>query len=164
MKAETPPETTLTTQAVDPKQGIGSRKVPLHLYPAAGVIAGAMAMWCGAEKYGAYNWRGKKLSHTTYLNAARRHLDAILDGEVFAPDGVMHWGHVIACGGIAMDAQASGNLVNDLPLPGPAAAMQEAFVEFLATYEDALNEGENKSEAFRRAQEAFDMELLNSSP
>jgi hypothetical protein len=41
----------------NPKDLMGLTKVQVGLFPAAGVILGALAMEDGAAKYGPYNWR-----------------------------------------------------------------------------------------------------------
>lgn len=109
---------------INPKTLIGARRVDLSLLPPAGVIHGAHAMMDGAEKYGPYNWREKKVPARTYIAAAQRHLADFLDGEALATDsGVHHLGHVIGCCAIVLDAMETGNLIDDRPKPGAAAAI-----------------------------------------
>ena len=82
----------------NPKDRIGTTKPQLHLVPAALSIHVARAMEDGAAKYGAYNWRGKKVRATVYISAMLRHLLDYLDGEDCAEDsGVHHLGHAAAC-------------------------------------------------------------------
>ncbi|WP_370200055.1 dATP/dGTP diphosphohydrolase domain-containing protein [Bradyrhizobium elkanii] len=50
----------------------------------------AMAMKNGAKKYGPYNWRSNKVRMTIYIEAAQRHLAALLDGEDKASDSQVH--------------------------------------------------------------------------
>lgn len=105
----------------NPKDRIGITKPPLHLVPPASKLHQAEAMRNGADKYGPYNWRENKVKATVYISAAQRHLDQWLDGEENAEDsGVHHLGHALACIGILLDAQETGNLVDDRPLPGAA--------------------------------------------
>jgi len=106
----------------NPKDRIGITKPPLHLVPAASMLHQAEAMRNGADKYGAYNWRTKKVKSTIYVSAAQRHIAQWLDGEEVAEDsGVHHLGHALACLGILLDAQATGNLVDDRPVAGAAS-------------------------------------------
>ncbi|MEY9242511.1 hypothetical protein ABIF27_003166 [Bradyrhizobium elkanii] len=49
-----------------------------------------MAMKNGAKKYGPYNWRSNKVRMTIYIEAAQRHLAALLDGEDKASDSQVH--------------------------------------------------------------------------
>ena len=117
----------------NPKDLIGEKKVQLGLLPAAGKIYGALAMEFGAyhagkEKtgYGPFNWREKKVRMTIYLDAIERHLEALRDGEDAAKDsGVHHLGHIIAGASILADALEGGQLIDDRPMKGPAAALLE---------------------------------------
>lgn len=118
------------SDATNPKDLIGIKKVPLHLVPTAGLIHEAMAMRDGARKYGPFNWRDKKVIATIYIAAAQRHIMAWLDGEEFAQDsGQHHLGHAKACLGIILDAQATDSLHDDRPLPGATAALLAALEE-----------------------------------
>jgi hypothetical protein len=120
----------MTNEYVDnnPKTAIGAKKVPLHLIPPAAKHHFAMAMENGANKYGPYNWRDKRVSVMTYLAAAMRHMDAYLDGEDKASDsGVHHLAHAMACFGIVLDAQSINMLIDDRPTKGASARLQEEY-------------------------------------
>jgi hypothetical protein len=119
---------------VNPKTLMGARRVDLSLLPAAGIIHGAHAMMDGAVKYNPYNWREKKVPARTYVAAAMRHLLDFLDGEENAADsGVHHLGHVIGCCAIVLDAMETGNLIDDRPVKGSAAAILARLEGVLAT-------------------------------
>lgn len=45
----------MATKPTNPKDAIGSNKVPMHLWPTTATIAGAMALLHGAMKYGRSN-------------------------------------------------------------------------------------------------------------
>lgn len=78
-------------------------------------------MELGARKYGPYNWRTNAVRHAVYIEAAMRHLAAALDGEKKDPEsGRPHEAHAMACMAIILDSMHCGNLINDLPRPGPA--------------------------------------------
>lgn len=110
----------------NPKDAIGLTKAPLRLLPAPALIYTAKVMELGADKYGAYNWRSKKVRFTVYLEAAMRHLLRALDGEDADPEsGMPPAAHVAACMAIVLDAHATGNLVDDRPTPGAAARLIE---------------------------------------
>jgi hypothetical protein len=110
----------------NPKDLVGATKVDLSLLPAAGVIHGAHAMMDGAVKYGPYNWREKPVQARIYVSAAMRHLQLFLDGEEEAADSeVHHLGHVIGCCAIMLDAIATGNLIDNRPVPVDTAALLE---------------------------------------
>lgn len=71
----------------------------------------------GADKYGAYNWRAKQVQADVYVDAALRHITAWFEGEELAQDSkVHHLGHAIACCAILLDAQETGNLVDNRPV------------------------------------------------
>lgn len=107
----------------NPKEEMGRAKVPLHLNPPAASAAQAAAHWHGAHRggkdktgYGEWNWRESGVNLMTYVGAAKRHLDAIVDGEWIDPEsGVPHLGHVMAGCAVALDAQHGGMLTDDTP-------------------------------------------------
>lgn len=73
-------------------------------------------MMDGARKYGPFNWRGNAVVASIYIDALIRHAMSWFEGEECADDsGVHHLGHAIACLGILLDAQETGNLVDDRP-------------------------------------------------
>lgn len=112
----------------NPKTAIGAKKIPLHLVPPSAVHYFAMAMADGAAKYGPYNWREKAVTVSTYVAAAKRHLDAFWDGEDNAPDsGVHHLAHAMACMGIVIDAMTIKKLVDDRPPKGAAPDIQANY-------------------------------------
>lgn len=116
------------TAEPNPKDLIGITKVNLFLVPSASKIEQARAMADGALKYGPYNWREHPVKASIYLAACERHMEAWKDGEALAPDsGVHHLGHAIACLGIILDAEASGNLIDDRPVSGPAARLMTGY-------------------------------------
>ena len=112
------------SENANPKDNIGETKPPLHLIPPTAEILEAVVMGLGARKYGPFNWRSAKVRATVYIAAAKRHLAQWLDGTDGDPEsGVSHLAHARACLGILLDAQATGNLVDDRPPPGAAATL-----------------------------------------
>jgi hypothetical protein len=98
----------------NPKDLVGLKKVDLSLVPGIASFHEAHAMMDGARKYGPYNWRGNAVVARIYVAAAIRHLQYWAAGEEKAKDsGVHHLGHARACLGILLDAQATGNLIDD---------------------------------------------------
>ncbi len=58
----------------------------------------------------------------TYIAAAMRHIFAYMDGQDEDEEtGHPHIAHAIACLGILADATENGQLIDNRPLPGPAA-------------------------------------------
>jgi hypothetical protein len=113
---------------VDPKAAYGATKPLLALVPAAGITLAALAAEDGSKKYGAYNYRlGHKVQVMTYANAAKRHLDAFIDGEDFTSDtGVPNLGGVIMCCCIIADTMANGFADDNRPAKGKASEIQDA--------------------------------------
>jgi hypothetical protein len=98
----------------NPKDSIGSDKLPLHLWPTTATAAGSIALLNGALKYGRANWRHAGVRATIYADAIRRHLDAWLEGEEVDPDdGVPHLWAILAGTAILIDAKAAAKLTDD---------------------------------------------------
>jgi hypothetical protein len=103
----------------NPKDAIGSNKVPLHLFPTTARTAGAIAFLNGACKYGRSNFRAVGVRASIYYDAASRHLDAWFEGEEHDPDdGVHHLSAAIACIAILIDARAADKLNDDRMIHG----------------------------------------------
>lgn len=114
----------------NPKDLIGIKKPRLSLVPPSGLIYAALAMGNGADKYGAYNWREKKVQAMIYLDAAMRHLQSWQDGEENASDsGIPHLGHALATILILIDAKETDCLIDNRPKTGAAAALIERFTK-----------------------------------
>jgi len=114
----------------NPKDIIGATKPPLDLVPPCFEVYVAMAMKNGAEKYGPYNFRDKKIQSMIYLGAAKRHIAAFIDGEDCAKDsGLNHLAHAAACMAILLDAFLNGNIIDNRPKPGKTAELIEKFTK-----------------------------------
>lgn len=111
-----------TEDDANPKDRYGDAKPPLHLVPSALTIYVSKVMQLGAKKYGAFNWRTKKVKRSVYVAAILRHLLALFDGQDVDPEsGMPHEAHIGACVAILLDAKATGNLIDDRPVGGAAA-------------------------------------------
>jgi hypothetical protein len=123
------PEAESKSSTTNPKDLMGNKKVPMSAVPPVAIAHEALAMLDGELKYGFRNWRAKSVVARIYIDACKRHLDSWLEGEETASDsGVHHLGHARACLGILLDAQSTGNLVDDR-VPG-------SFPEVLKSLED----------------------------
>lgn len=108
--------------STNPKDLIGDTKPSLSLIPPTALVLLAKVMELGAKKYGSYNWRQNKVRATVYVDAALRHLLSYFDGETEDREsGVSHLAHVMACAAIVLDAEATGNLIDDRPTAGKTA-------------------------------------------
>jgi hypothetical protein len=109
----------LTDKLTNPKDFVGSDKLPLHLWPETATAMGCLGLLEGALKYGRSNWRKSGVRYSIYIDALRRHINALFEGEDIDPDsGAPHLSHALACLAIIVDAQAAGNLVDDRQYPG----------------------------------------------
>lgn len=118
------------TSETNPKDLIGAKKPRLSLVPPAGFVYAALAMANGADKYGPYNWREKKVQSMIYLEAAQRHILSYQDGEECAKDsGVPHLGHALACLLILIDALETNNVIDNRPKAGVMADLIERYTK-----------------------------------
>jgi hypothetical protein len=107
----------------NPKDAIGSLKVPYHLLPAPVLAEMALGMLEGACKYGAHNYRVIGVRFSVYYSATRRHLDAFLEGEDIDPDSQLsHITKAITSLVVIRDAMIRGKMVDDRP-PGTKGFM-----------------------------------------
>jgi hypothetical protein len=103
----------------NPKDLLGAKKPDASKIPAVAIAWESLAMMDGAGKYDPYNWRANKVVASIYVAAAKRHLDLWFEGQRQAEDsGCHHLGHARACMGILLDAEATGNLIDDRPVVG----------------------------------------------
>jgi len=118
----------VSVKDTNPKDSIGSDKMPLHLWPNTATILGTLGLLDGAAKYGRSNWRAAGVRASIYYDALRRHMDAWFEGEDYAADsGVHHLGHALACLAILADAMSCGKLVDDRMLPGDFRAFLDRY-------------------------------------
>lgn len=125
----------------NPKDAIGSDKVPLHLWPTTATALGSMALLDGACKYGRSNYRAIGVRASIYFDAAQRHLTRWFEGESVDTDsGLPHLAHALACVAILVDAEAAGKLNDDRMLQGGylelLARLGEKVPEIKAKYTD----------------------------
>lgn len=102
--------------AGNPKDLVGSKKLPVSLVPDAIRIYATMSFAEGASKYGAYNWRAAGVRFSIYMEAMSRHQMKLWNGEwADKKTRVPHLASIIACAGIIADADACGMLIDDRP-------------------------------------------------
>lgn len=110
---------TLTTKPTNPKDAIGSDKLPIHLWPPSATLYGTLGCLDGALKYGRTNWRAAGVRTSIYYDALMRHTFAYFEGENIDPDsGLPHLAHILACAAILVDAEAAGKLTDDRMIYG----------------------------------------------
>lgn len=128
------------TQPENPKDAIGSRKLPLSVLPFRVLCGVALAMLEGALKYGRHNYRAAGVRASVYFDAVvGRHLMSWWEGEDIDPDsGLSHIDKAIAGLMVLRDSMLEGNFVDDRPPRGnvdmaafnaQAAAMMERHAD-----------------------------------
>lgn len=121
-----------TSKPTNPKDVIGSDKLPLHLWPETATVMGCLGLLEGALKYGRSNWRETGVRVTIYVDAVRRHINAYFEGEDIDPDsGMPHLAHALACLAILVDADAAGMLNDDRQYPGGYRRLVEELTPFV---------------------------------
>jgi hypothetical protein len=120
-------------KAVNPKDGIGNTKLPLHLWPFSATAHGSLALLDGMLKYGRLNWRGTEVRASVYVGALLRHVAEWMEGvDVDAKSGLHPLAHGLAYLAIILDAQAAGTLVDDRNYPGGYAELAELLTPHVA--------------------------------
>lgn len=123
----------MTTKPTNPKDAIGSGKIPVHLWPTTATIMGSLGLLDGAAKYGRSNWRESGARASIYFDAAQRHLFAWNSGEDVDPDSKLpHLAHALACLAILVDAQAADKLTDDREYPGGYRKLIEELTPHVA--------------------------------
>jgi hypothetical protein len=101
-------------KSTNPKDIIGSDKLPLHLVPFSAIAYECLAYLEGALKYGRANWRAAGVRFSIYYDACLRHLSKCMEGEwIDSESGIPHLAHARACLGILIDAYEAGKLKDD---------------------------------------------------
>lgn len=117
----------------NPKDAIGSTKLPVHLVPDTLIAFASLAFLEGALKYGKYNWRVAGVRMSIYLDAFERHRMKFANGEwADQTTGVPHLASMIACLGIILDAKTCGKLTDDRPPRAPVSELIDDSVALIA--------------------------------
>ena len=110
------------TKPTNPKDAIGSGKLPMELVPDIIEVEASLAYLEGALKYGRFNWRVAGVRSSIYRAAIRRHLAKWWNGEdADSRTRVKHLASIIASAGILLDAELCGKLTDDRPPRSPVA-------------------------------------------
>lgn len=109
-----------TGKLSNPKDALGSKKLPLDLIPFTALVHQVLAHLAGACKYGKWNWRKAGVRSSIYTAACMRHIKRYEEGEDLDPETRVHnLGHAIACLNIVLDSKESGMLTDDRPPSTP---------------------------------------------
>jgi hypothetical protein len=139
----------------NPKDLLGVKKPSMTKIPAIALLWESLAMMDGGGKYGPYNWRDNAVIASIYVDALKRHVDAWYEGLRLADDsGCHHLGHARACLGILLDAEATGNLIDDRPIVGNSDKAYQAVFDEVTNKIPAMLERHKKFHAEREAKSA----------
>ena len=122
----------MSTKPTNPKDAIGSDKLPLHLWPTTATAMGCIALLNGCLKYGRANWRGVGCRASIYVDACQRHLSAWFEGEEVDEEGVPHLSSALACIAIIIDTQAAGKLNDDRQYSGGHRKLMDSLTPHVA--------------------------------
>ena len=104
----------MSTKETNPKDAIGSTKLPMHLWPESATAFGCIGLANGMFKYGRANWREAGIRPSIYVDACKRHLTDWFEGNECDPeDGVHNLSAALACLAILVDSMCTGNMVDD---------------------------------------------------
>lgn len=102
----------------NPKDAIGTRKVPFGTVPQQVVAEVGLALLEGAVKYGRHNYRAIGVRSSVYYDATHRHLGAWWEGQDIDPkSGLHHITKAIASLVVLRDAMIQGKCEDDRPPP-----------------------------------------------
>jgi hypothetical protein len=117
----------------NPKDAIGSTKLPFDLVPESATAHLTTAFLEGALKYGRYNWRAKGVRSSIYYSAMRRHMSKWWNGEdKDKKTRINHLASVMACCAIILDAECCDKLNDDRPPRAPVSELIDEFADVVA--------------------------------
>lgn len=100
----------------NPKDAVGTKKVPISVVPMQPIAEIGLAMLEGARKYGRHNYRVAGIRASVYIDAIFRHLGSWWEGEDIDPDsGLSHLTKAMACLVVIRDSMIKENWVDDRP-------------------------------------------------
>jgi hypothetical protein len=122
----------LSDKPTNPKDLIGSNKLPLSVVPSSTKAYLALGHSEGHLKYGYNNFRHVGVRARIYIDALYRHIDKWMEGEEEDPEtGVPHLANALTCLSIIVDAKECGKLIDDRPESVPVTGLQNRFAEKL---------------------------------
>ena len=126
----------MSTKETNPKDAVGSTKVPMSRVPVAPLLEVAVALHEGNVKgYRGHNWRVAGVRASIYYDACMRHLMAWYEGQDLDPDsGVSHVTKAIAGLMVLRDAMILDNWTDDRPPKTP-----EEFLKDIQEQMDEVN-------------------------
>jgi hypothetical protein len=130
----------MSSKDTNPKDAVGTKKVPFSTVPARVVAEMGLALLEGARRYGRHNYRASGVRASVYYDACLRHLTAWWEGQDVDPDsGLPHVVKALACLAVLRDSQTQGNWVDDRPPPTPGEWIAELNARAAALIEKHPN-------------------------
>lgn len=127
--------------AENPKDAVGSGRLPMDLVPGTLVVHAALAFLEGALKYGKFNWRIAGVRASRYTAAMRRHMEKYENGQNRDPKTrVHHLASIIANAGILLDAELCGKLIDDRPPRAPVDRLIDEAAEVVAHLQELFKD------------------------
>ena len=106
----------MSNKDTNPKDAVGTKKVPLSVLPSPVLAEVGLAMLEGARKYGRHNYREAGVRGSVYYDACFRHLMAWWEGEDIDPDsGLSHITKAVAGLIVLRDSMMNENWKDDRP-------------------------------------------------
>lgn len=128
------------TKDTNPKDAVGTKKVPFSVIPCPVLAEVGLAMLEGGIKYRRHNYRIAGVRASVYYDACLRHLMAWWEGEDIDPDsGISHISKAIAGLIVLRDSMMMKNWNDDRPpkvKQGWVNKMNEKVEELLKKYSD----------------------------
>lgn len=118
----------------NPKDLVGERKARWFSYLPLRVLVGVgLAMFEGARKYGAHNWRVYGVKASVYVDATVcGHLMLWFEGQEVDENGNNHLDLAIAGLLVLRDSQLQGNMIDDRPISAANMDMPAAHAKAAA--------------------------------
>jgi hypothetical protein len=149
------------TKPTNPKDMIGSGKIPLGLVPDTIDVDVSMAFLEGALKYGRYNWRIAGVRASIYREAMHRHMMKWWNGQNKDPKTqVKHLASVIACAGILLDAELCGKLEDDRPPAAPIDRLIDGLEKPVAHLKEVFKDHNPKQYTIKDGDTYFKSEKI----
>lgn len=129
----------MSTKDTNPKDAVGTRKVPASTVSQAVSAEVGLAMLEGARKYGRHNYRVAGVRASIYVDAVFRHMMAFWDfhQDVDPDSGLSHITKAIASLYVLRDSMLKQNWVDDRPPALPTellAQFNEKAAEIIEQY------------------------------
>jgi len=106
----------LNVKDTNPKDAVGTKKVPVSVLPMPVLGEVGLALLEGARKYGRHNYRVAGVRGSVYIDACFRHLASWWEGEDVDPDsGLSHITKAIAGLVVLRDSMLMENWKDDRP-------------------------------------------------